>query len=129
MKLRNKKTGEIVEAESCNSATGMIGIYYEDKDGQVGTKDCFETLSELNEEWEDYKPVGPIEDNKMRQCVKLWTEVNRFEGELLYAEREDWCSFYEEDEQEELLFRNKKCPNLKDGERYTIAELCGEEKE
>lgn len=55
MKLRNKKTGEIVEAESCNSTTGMIGLYYVDKDDKVGTKDCFETLAELNEEWEDYK--------------------------------------------------------------------------
>lgn len=53
MKLRNKKTGEIVEAKSFNSGTGSICIYYEEYDGGIGTRECFETLAELNEEWED----------------------------------------------------------------------------
>ncbi len=53
MRLRNKETGEIVEAKSCDSAAGIICIYYEEHDGQVGTKECFETLAELYDEWED----------------------------------------------------------------------------
>ena len=53
MKLRNKKTGEVVEAESCKNTGGLISIYYEEKGGQIGTKDCYSSLAELNEEWED----------------------------------------------------------------------------
>lgn len=47
MKLRNKKTGEVVEAEG--------SLYYVEKDGQSCAKDCFESLAELNKEWEDYE--------------------------------------------------------------------------
>ena len=60
MKLRNKKTGEIIEVESCNNVSGCISIYYEEKDGQIGTKDCYTSLAELNEEWED-APEEPKE--------------------------------------------------------------------
>lgn len=55
MKLRNKKTGEIIEAKSCNNIGGCISIYYEENDGQIGTKDCYASLAELNKEWEDYE--------------------------------------------------------------------------
>lgn len=60
MKLKNKKTGEIIEVESCNNASGCISIYYEEKDGQIGTKDCYTSLAELNAEWEDYKEPKDI---------------------------------------------------------------------
>lgn len=53
MKLRNKKTGEIVEVSSCNSSRGKIRIYYEEKDGQIGTSDSYDSLAELNANWED----------------------------------------------------------------------------
>lgn len=54
MKLRNKKTGEIVEAESCNSYPGTIGLFFEK--GRE-TDRAYETLAELNAEWEDYSPA------------------------------------------------------------------------
>lgn len=77
MKLRNKETGEIVEAKSCDSVTGMFCIYYEEYGGQVGTRNCFETLAELNEEWEDYKPAEPlIKDKKTRKAVRAWAKAN-----------------------------------------------------
>lgn len=123
MKLRNKKTGEIVEAESCNSTSGMIGIYYEEKDGSIGTKDCFETLAELNEEWEDYAPKEPlIKDEKIRKVVRAWAEGNM-------ATRVQYDAFWRG-------FRNRDSTitvweelPLEDNEVYTIAELCGEEEE
>ena len=51
MKLRNKRTGEIVEVESCNSLTGTIGLFFAEG------RECgraYRSLAELNEEWEDY---------------------------------------------------------------------------
>lgn len=78
----------------------------------------------------DTEPKKPrIEDDKMRQCVKLWADINGFKGKLLYAEFDDCCSFYEEESQNELLFYYRKLPELKDRERYAIVELCGEEEE
>lgn len=52
MKLRNKKTGEIAEVESCNSYTGTIGLFFAEG------RECdrtYESLAELNSEWEDYE--------------------------------------------------------------------------
>ena len=41
--------------------------------------------------WKEYdepkEPIEPlIKDKKMRQCVKLWTEINEFKGKLMYSE-------------------------------------------
>ena len=52
MKLRNKKTGEIVEVESCNSTTGTIGLFF--AEGRECDR-AYSSLAELCEEWEDYK--------------------------------------------------------------------------
>ena len=52
MKLRNKKTGEIVEVESCNSTTGTIGLFF--AEGRECDR-AYSSLAELNEEWEDYE--------------------------------------------------------------------------
>lgn len=84
--------------------------------------------------WKEYdepkEPIEPlIKDKKMRQCVKLWTEINEFKGKLMYSEDDDYCSFYERDSQEELLFLGRKCPRLNHAVCYTIAELCGNSKE
>lgn len=124
MKLRNKKTGEIVEAESCNSTTGAIGIYYEEKDGSVGTKDCFYSLAELNEEWEDYKPIEPlIKDEKVRKAVRAWAVPN---GTYPIYFEDDFTLSY--NHAPRIEFENRVFANL-DGRPYTIAELCGEEEE
>ena len=48
MKLRNKKTGEIVEV----SKIGLVWNKY----GMPADIGQYNSLSELNEEWEDYKP-------------------------------------------------------------------------
>lgn len=51
MKLRNKKTGEIV--------------------------DTTEPLADLNKEWGDYIPTKPlIKDEKIRDIIRLWAKVN-----------------------------------------------------
>lgn len=124
MKLRNKKTGEIVDAESCNSTTGAIGIYYEEKDGSVGTKDCFYSLAELNEEWEDYKPKEPlIKNENIRKAVRAWAEANAIEDKI-YCEDALTLS-YSHGARFELCYRAFE--DLLILTSYTIAELCGED--
>ena len=129
MKLRNKKTGEIVEVESSRSTIGSIGIYYEGKDGWVGTD--FFSLAELNAEWEDYKPAEPlIKEEKIRKAVRAWAEVNSIK-EALYAVRTDGrlCVLTDMGNYDFSIEFVGWIPTLKDGEVYTIAELCGEEEE
>ena len=63
MKLRNKKTGDI--------AVGyvMVGIQNNEKYPNPIEYHTYGSIAELNEEWEDYKPVEPlIEDEKIRKA-------------------------------------------------------------
>lgn len=120
MKLRNKKTGEIV------SPTASIAIYYEEKGGQIVNKDCYYSLAELNEEWEDYKPAEPlIKDEKIRNLVREWIKL---------WEIEDRWHVRDNNSDEISIARGdiELCLPLsygiKDG-YYTIAELCGEEED
>lgn len=104
MKLRNKKTGEVVI---------LIDHIF----------DNYNSLAELNDEWEDYKPTEPlIKDEKIRKAVRAWAELCGI----------DKCHF----EHNEGSFASKwygiSLPTSKHGEDiesgiYTIAELCGEE--
>ena len=125
MKLRNKKTGEILEQAViksyacgagyrlmvCNSLYSDIGQHYD-------------TLAELNEDWEDYEPKEPlIKDEKIRKAVRAWAEAN----ELKPSAAVDYsCACYK--------FEGSYCSidfNIPVGalesDIYTIAELCGEE--
>lgn len=51
MKLQNKKTGEIVEYVSFKAGAGKIAFYVFD----TAKHYYYNSLAELNEEWEDYK--------------------------------------------------------------------------
>lgn len=63
MKPRNKKTGEIVEPLS----SGPIDLYFylnKYEENEVDRK-TYQSLAELNSEWEDYTPKEPlIKDEK-----------------------------------------------------------------
>jgi len=122
MKLRNKKTGLVGE------------LYYEpDKEYHftVATEDpadmaIYKSLAELNEEWEDYKPVEPlIKNEKIRKAVRVWAEVNKLEPdyEVRYSENSfsliSWQACIEFNTQIDGLEHDKK---------YTVTELCGEDK-
>ena len=57
MKLRNKKTGEIVPASNIAVGIGNDGKWYD-------------SLAELNEEWEDYKePKSGIEGIRLNDMI------------------------------------------------------------
>lgn len=73
MKLRNKRTGKIVKLEKIlfKKAQTEDLLKWETYEPNVNS------LAELNEEWEDYKPAEPlIEDEKNRKAVRAWAEAN-----------------------------------------------------
>ncbi len=122
MKLRNKKTGEIIDH-----------IWYEDD------CDCFAisgksynlygTLKEVIDEWEDYKLKEPlIKDEKTRKAIRAWAKANNIDT----AQYDDyWVSFRRDDKV--ISFKDEDyClgyDGLEDNTTYSIAELCGEDEE
>lgn len=69
MKLRNKKTGEIKEWQRVGAIDyGELNEVYDSAE--------YNSLAELNGEWEDYKPAEPlIEDQKTRKVFREWAEL------------------------------------------------------
>ena len=127
MKLRNKKTGEIVEPLS----SGPIDLYFylnKYEENEVDRK-TYQSLSELNSEWEDYTPKEPlIKDEKIRKAIRAWAEANEIET-VDYDKY--WVAFGRDDKT--ISFKDyDKCLGfygLEDNGTYTIDELCGEDEE
>lgn len=132
MKLRYKKTGEIWD--NAKIATYPCG----DKDAIsvcqnafAGQGRTYDTLAELNEDWEDYRPAEPlIKDEKIRKAVRAWAEANGIDESRYRSVKFDhsehrlkWIRTIIEFDSIEGL------ENLDDGREYTISELCGEEDE
>lgn len=128
MKLRNKKTGEIIDFkiiadyDDCTS-----GWRLEKQDGSVL---FYDHIDEIREEWEDYKPKEPlIKDEKVRKAVRAWAEAcNLKHATYKQASNE----FYDANTRGAFAIRFTLMPvevYLEDGEHYTIAELCGEVEE
>lgn len=71
-----------------------------------------------------------IKDEKIRKAVRIWAEINSIE-EVIYAERADrsLCNLTDMGDYDFCIEFVGWIPTLKDGEVYTIAELCGEEEE
>ena len=132
MKLRNKKTGEVVESFK----RGPIDLYFypnEYKGGDEIERETYQSLAELNDNWEDYTPKEPlIKDEKIRKAVRAWAEANVINSEHYYntdikfnatEHRLQWI-------QTVIEFNDiMGLDNLEDGGTYTIDELCGEEEE
>ena len=130
MKIRNKKTGEVFESFK----RGPIDLYFypnEYKGGDDIERETYQSLAELNDEWEDYKPKEPlIKDEKIRKAVRAWAEANVINSEHYYntdikfdatEHRLQWI-------QTAIEFNDiMGLDNLEDGKTYTIDELCGEE--
>lgn len=117
MKLRNKKTGEIVT--KIDVSQDQSGIWVLENEPRF-----YHSLAELNEEWEDYKPAEPlIKDEKIRKIIRPWAKVNGA-TELKYYEGGNCL---------EDIFRNEihfnQALGLEDAKTYTVTELCGEEEE
>lgn len=135
MKFRNKKTGEVVESFK----RGPIDLYFypnEYKGGDEIERKTYQSLSDLNDEWEDYTPKEPlIKDEKVRKAIRAWAEANRV-AEARYSSCHDAeCEFNaRDDENKSIVFignfteMNKEL-DYSGRTTYTIDELCGEEQE
>ena len=119
MLLRNKKTGEVKKMwkdNICLSSGDCNKVYY--------------SLAELNEDWEDYRPVDPlIKDEKIRKAVRAWAEANEREYLLVIK---SGGRLEVSDGSPHLIYisfnaDNDTLKSLDDRTYYPIAELCGEE--
>lgn len=126
MRLRNKKTGEIVEPLS----SGPIDLYFylnKYEENEVDRK-TYQSLSELNDEWEDYEPKEPlIKDEKIRKAVRAWVDLYgyKFVTHRFYSTTTGYrWSLLARETQEICL---PELDGLDESKDYTIDELCGEE--
>lgn len=151
MKLRNKKTGEIFDALIREKGGGnkySTIVCDIEKYSQPPLTRCilgeYDSLAKLYEEWEDYEPVEPIFDEKIRRGIRAWWDMqdNPFKNAavLLCNKSKDRDGFYhwrifgyirngEEKIATDMEFRTKKLYDYNPSHDYTKEELCGEEEE
>lgn len=96
MKLRNKKTGEVVDVESLGHAASLkekygyqVTLSWKTEYENLSQCKDYHSLAELNEEWEDYKPVEPlIKDEEIISFVSLLERFDRKLSKLCGEEEE-----------------------------------------
>lgn len=126
MNLRNKKTGEIVyHAEYRNyTITDGFGFRMNGKEWE------YHSLEEFNEEWEDYQSAEPlIKDEKIRKAVRAWAEACGAK-QIKYSIAPN--QYYDADMGTGFSIKFLTKPvevYLEEDKIYTIAELCGEDKD
>lgn len=131
MKLKNKKTGEVIDLNIANikAQFGTISVIPEPAI-LGGDEYVYHSLAELNDEWEDYEPKEPlIKDEKIRKAVRAWAEANEISQAQFdrytsrFSGRDAGNNFLSMISFDGFVF------NCEDGKYYTIDELCGEEEE
>ena len=128
MKLRNKKTGELGKLHcDMNVNPTKYGVF-EDTDIR-GHYWEYDTLAELNTEWEDYVDTKEplIKDEKIRKAVRAWAEANNFFDEIEVHSITAGTRFSIENY--DIGFFGYFIYDLGANKTYTIDELCGEEEE
>lgn len=109
MKLRNKKTGEIVNAMEADLYTDVVYLKIS-KDGRYDSRE-YDSFAEFNEDWEDYEEPKDIwwldnEGNVNHACLK---EADYFEKNTLIGNY-----FKTKEEAEKAVERLKAWKRLKD---------------
>ena len=124
MKLINKSTGEIGKLHcDMNVSPAKYGVF-EDTDIR-GHYWEYDSLAELNAEWEDYEPKEPlIKDEKVRKAVRAWAEALD-ENTIIFDKFSQGFSFGDGNVFSAINFDGYVF-DLLDGKKYTIDELCGE---
>lgn len=119
MKLRNKKTGEVVRAT--NVSAGDNPKWYT-------------SLEELLQDYEDAPKEPLIKDLKIRKAVRAWIEANCIKEIIIFdyinaglAVPHDEVYFAENGGRLEIHFRTEE--RFDTDRIYSIIELCGEEEE
>ena len=122
MRLRNKKTGEIIEINrDANALTVWRGY---------GENPSYKSISALLEEWEDYTPQEPrIEDEKIRKAIRAFAELHDSKTVSFEETYHDISVIVRADNGYAMLWlRNKSgFGNIEYRKDYTVTELCGEE--
>lgn len=132
MKLRNKKTGEIIDLEVGRiTDSGYGSAILLSPVAAINESYTYSSLAELNEEWEDYIPTKPlIEDEAKRSVFKAWAEIlgrDLEKADFKYdAERNSFNCYIADST---IEFANGEGINCVDREIYTFRALCGEEEE
>ena len=122
MKLRNKNTGEVIKVYN-----NQVLLHFED--GKYSR--CYHSLAELNAEWEDAKePL--IEHDDARKAFFNWASTNQVHEVICevvsFANGVELTRFIATEYISNPTIEFKLLDaNVKNGGRYTIAELCGEE--
>lgn len=144
MKLRNKKTGEVFDAlireKGGNGAYSHIVCDIKAYEPNAGVKaekryvlGEYNSLTELNEDWEDYEQAEPlIKDEKARKVFREWAEF--FGAELFRV-----THLFRSGKRGTTIIRSTdlttepviELPGYigEDSEIHTKIELCGEEAE
>ena len=123
MKLKNRKTGEIVELKLLQ----VNDKYLEDHEVYLLNGEKL-TLKSLADSFDDVKdPL--IKDEKIRKAVRAWAEANDV-LEVFIDRIGDgtYIELYDEGDGRRRISALRPA-GLKTGEAYTIDELCGEEEE
>lgn len=117
MKLRNKKTGEIADWDGVHLTN--------DNDGEM-----FDSLAELNDEWEDYEPAEPlIKDPKIRQAVRAWADAIGVDDLFYCIDHRTRRAVFSWPGNDMAMELPAPIEGLLAGRVYTVTELCGEENE
>ena len=129
MKLKNKKTGEIVERSSIVTLKYKISSC----SSSLVEAEEYSSIRQLNEDWEDYKPTMPlIKDPKIRKAVRAWAEANvtrKSDGiKKVFYDADEWELKFSKFGIARIQFNRPLEIGIEDKE-YAIADLCGEEEE
>lgn len=80
MKLRNKKTGEIIELDYITVNEYIITLHTNNPKTE---EYCYSKLLSIYEDWEDYTPVEPlIKDEKVKKLLGEVVELELTVNEL-----------------------------------------------
>lgn len=111
MKLRNKKTGDLLPLQMTI-------------DGKE-----YQSLVEFFEDWEDYEQAEPlIKDEEIRKAVIAWAKANSQQTRVVYKQIDETISLMSFIDFGGLVIEfNKPIDGLTSGKIYKFNELCGEE--
>lgn len=129
MKLRNKKTGEIIDLDEWSFDTYNDMFYLARGDAEGDNIEYFKSFADFMSKYEDYTPAEPpIKDEKIRKAVRAWAEAGGIEKVLSYGDY-FWIGFRSTNAESYWKFECNytDASEFQEHEEYTIAELCGEE--
>ena len=126
MKLRNRKTGQIREFGYLQSDYVKNLVLTVDIGKDSVEMYPYESLEELNKEWNAYKPVEPlIKDEKIRKAVRAWAEANLMK-KVMFEYIENEGSYFSDCS---CSIRFYEDLHLTNRHEYTIEELRGEKED